>query len=213
MPDKYYKRIKKDVERLDAVSVRESETIPYLINEVGIKKEILHTVDPTLLLDAENYIDSFQLKIRNENYIFVYFLYDEENKQELVSYASKIAKQKNLKIKYVSQRKIKAFVGQKYCLGIGPEEFLDMVYNASYVITNSFHATVFSIHFQVPFCVFPRSGSQARMVEVLKRMNMEKNLYSSENTEWMESVSNSKTKEVMKDMAGESLKFLRNSLE
>ena len=51
------------------------------------------------------------------------------------------------------------------------------------------------------------------MVEVLKRMNMEKNLYSSENTEWMESVSNSKTKEVMKDMAGESLKFLRNSLE
>lgn len=213
VPDKYYKRIKKDVERLDAVSVRESETIPYLINEVGIKKEILHTVDPTLLLDAENYIDSFQLKIRNENYIFVYFLYDEENKQELVSYASKIAKQKNLKIKYVSQRKIKAFVGQKYCLGIGPEEFLDMVYNASYVITNSFHATVFSIHFQVPFCVFPRSGSQARMVEVLKRMNMEKNLYSSENTEWMESVSNSKTKEVMKDMAGESLKFLRNSLE
>ena len=54
-------------------------------------------------------------------------MYDEENKQELVSYASKIAKQKNLKIKYVSQRKIKAFVGQKYCLGIGPEEFLDMV--------------------------------------------------------------------------------------
>ena len=213
VPDKYYKRIKKDVERLDAVSVRESETIPYLINEVGIKKEILHTVDPTLLLDAENYIDSFQLKIRNENYIFVYFLYDEENKQELVSYASKIAKQKNLKIKYVSQRKIKAFVGQKYCLGIGPEEFLDMVYNASYVITNSFHATVFSIHFQVPFCVFPRSGSQARMVELLKRTNLEKNLYSSENTEWMESVSNSKTKEVMKDMAGESLKFLRNSLE
>ena len=43
VPDKYYKRIKKDVERLDAVSVRESETIPYLINEVGIKKEILHT--------------------------------------------------------------------------------------------------------------------------------------------------------------------------
>ena len=39
--NKYYKRIKKDVERLDAVSVRESETIPYLINEVGIKKEIL----------------------------------------------------------------------------------------------------------------------------------------------------------------------------
>ena len=38
VPDKYYKRIKKDVERLDAVSVRESETIPYLINEVGIKK-------------------------------------------------------------------------------------------------------------------------------------------------------------------------------
>ena len=65
----------KDVERLDAVSVRESETIPYLINEVGIKKEILHTVDPTLLLDAENYIDSFQLKIRNENYIFVYFIF------------------------------------------------------------------------------------------------------------------------------------------
>lgn len=51
--------MRKDIERLDAVSVRESETISYLINEVGIQKKILHTVDPTLLLDAENYIDSF----------------------------------------------------------------------------------------------------------------------------------------------------------
>lgn len=213
VPDKYYKRMRKDIERLDAVSVRESETIPYLINEVGIQKKILHTVDPTLLLDAENYIDSFHLKNRNENYIFVYFLDDKGNKQELVSYAAKIARERHLKIKYVSQRRISAFIGQKYCLGIGPEEFLDMVYNASYVITNSFHATVFSIHFQVPFCVFPRSGSQARMLELLNLLNLEKNLYSLGNIDWMESVSNGKTKKTIKKMAVDSLNFLQNSLE
>ena len=120
VPGKYYKRLKNDIERIDAVSVRESEIIPYLINEVGIQKKILHTVDPTLLLDAENYIDSFHLKNRNENYIFVYFLDDKENKQELVSYAAKIARERHLKIKYVSQRRISAFIGKKYCLGIGP---------------------------------------------------------------------------------------------
>ena len=50
VPDKYYKRMKNDIERLDAVSVRESETIPYLINEVGIQKKILQLRIKLLLL-------------------------------------------------------------------------------------------------------------------------------------------------------------------
>lgn len=38
--------------------------------------------------------------------------------------------------------------------GISPNEFLEYIYKADYVVTNSFHATVFSILFEKKFCTF-----------------------------------------------------------
>ena len=59
-----------------------------------------------------------------------------------------------------------------------------MIYNAEYVITNSFHATVFSILFEKSFCVIKRIGSQSRMIELLHMIEMEKNLYSDSTSSW-----------------------------
>lgn len=152
VPSMYHADIKKAIERLDFVSVREENTIQYLNGEIGIEKEIVHVVDPTLLLESDTYIRTFGLMKHDSKYIFVYILEDESPLiRQIVDLALETSEETGLQIRYVYSRIIKRFKSGEYMLGIGPTEFLDMIYNASYVITNSFHASVFSIHFEVRF--------------------------------------------------------------
>lgn len=217
VPSKYYKSIRIALKTFDAISVREYQTINYLKNDVGVDNEITQVVDPTLLLESKWYIDVFNLKPKKKDkYIFVYILEDRENMDQIVNMAIKTSQEIGLNIKYIFIRKIKEFKSSKFLLGIGPREFLDLIYNAEYVITNSFHASVFSIHFEKPFCVFLRSGSQTRMVDLLERLELNNNLYqnnSCDNCLWMNSKANENTKNIIKTIRKQSLDFLINNLE
>ena len=61
--------------------------------------------------------------------------------------------------------------------GISPNEFLEYIYKADYVVTNSFHATVFSILFEKKFCTFKTIKSYSRMVDLLKNLNLDNRIY------------------------------------
>ena len=54
----------------------------------------------------------------------------------------------------------------------GPLEFLYNIRHAKYVITDSFHATCFSLINNVPFTVFDRGEVSVRMRDLLKRFNI-----------------------------------------
>lgn len=45
-------------------------------------------------------------------------------------------------------------------------------------MTNSFHATVFSIIFGKKFCTFPTKNSSSRMRDLLKNIGLEKRIWS-----------------------------------
>lgn len=182
----YYEKVRRSINRIDYVSVREKQTVKYLCESLKIDKNISNVLDPTLLLDKDIYIDDFKLVEDNEKYIFVYMLYDDNKRQmnKVIDLALELSKNKKLKVKYVYMNKIKKLKDAEFVLGIGPKEFLEMIYNAEYVITNSFHATVFSILFEKSFCVIKRIGSQSRMIELLHMIEMEKNLYSDSTSSW-----------------------------
>ena len=168
----------------DAITVRENAAVN-LLHQMDISC-VGQVLDPTLLLDKNIYIDDFKLVEDNEKYIFVYMLYDDNKRQmnKVIDLALELSKNKKLKVKYVYMNKIKKLKDAEFVLGIGPKEFLEMIYNAEYVITNSFHATVFSILFEKSFCVIKRIGSQSRMIELLHMIEMEKNLYSDSTSSW-----------------------------
>lgn len=208
---KYYGDLKKYIDRLDYVSVREKQTIAYLKQNVGIQKEVLHVVDPTLLLDADAYIKTFQLEKNDEKYIFVYILW-EKDIEALVNRAVELSRNTGLKIRYVFEKRIRKFCNQKYDFGMGPIEFLDTIYNADYILTNSFHATVFSIQFQVPFCVFPRGGSESRMVGLLESLDLMDNIYSPLNEKWLTSRASEDTMQKLASLRSQSLDFLLDGL-
>ena len=82
-------------------------------------------------------------------------VYDTEFSSKIKEIAKRIAKEKNLKIYNVSASRIG--YADKELWASSPMDFVQLIRNASYVVSNSFHATAFSIIFERDFCVINRS--------------------------------------------------------
>ena len=133
-------------------------------------------------------------------------------KRQIIDFAADISRSTGLKIRYIFMRRIKEFSNGTYIYGIGPIEFLQEIYSATYVITNSFHATVFSVQFEIPFCVFPRSGSKSRITELITTLKLQKNLYPNDANSWRESKADIVTKEKIRQLAEKSMNFLLENI-
>lgn len=141
--------------RIDAISVREKRGAD-IVKEL-IDREAIVVADPTLLLTTQEW-DLVKKDIKLEDkYIFCYFLGDNRKARE---YAQKVARKYNLKIYAVvfmdEINKIDFNFGDEQLYDIGPAEFISYIEKAEYVITDSFHGTIFSILYNKEFIVFNR---------------------------------------------------------
>lgn len=158
--------------RLNYISVREKSTIPILKGIVN--KDISCVIDPTLLLDSRDYnniVKEYKIK---EKFIFVYIL--EEN-LEILDYCRSLSKDENIKIVYIRKKNISGLKNSKNVYGISPGQFLHLIKNAEYVVTNSFHATVFSILFEKKFVTFKTKKSYSRMTDLLNNIGLQDRIY------------------------------------
>lgn len=155
--------------RFSAVSVREASTAPLFQPLCPVPIETC--LDPTLLLDAVDY-DAVTTSVPDATgTLLVYML---EKNPGLVAYAGRLARKLGVSVSYVSKRRLDFGVSARNYYGIGPSEFLGMVRDCSAVVTNSYHATVFSLLFGVPFQTFATERSGSRMRELLAELG-EKN--------------------------------------
>lgn len=151
-----------------AVSVREQSTVDILKFNFGIKDAQV-VLDPTLLLDRHIYIELFKDKYNahQKPYIFTYVL--DEN-SELRSAIEEFASQYQLDI-----INLRAQTGNiKDIKEIEPvEKWLSDLYNSDYVITDSFHGTVFALIFNKPFVVYGNeTRGITRLEDLLKRFGV-----------------------------------------
>lgn len=207
--NKQYCLMKQLVERFDAVSVREESTVPLFKNITSRNPFV--ALDPTLLLDVEKYNRILKKENNTENYIFVYLL--EDGNDQLIKYCKEIQKRYSLKVYYYSstasnRRKMRDF---KNINGVCPENFLQYIKNAKYVLTNSFHATVFSILFHKQFVSFKTNTSSSRMEDILKKLNL--NRIYSEGFDIDEKIDYMLVDERLIELRKNSMDFLKSSLE
>lgn len=161
-------RMEQWLKRLDAISVRETSGVALLrsMNLQGTQ-----VCDPVFLL---NDLEWKQLAVypKEARYLFVY---DFDNNEQLQLIARKLAKKRNLKIVSVFPMK-----GADMVYGdMGPKEFIGTICNAEIIISNSFHATAFSIIFEKEFYVINRKEQiNTRMRDLLLEIGLEKCLVS-----------------------------------
>ncbi|MGB4091250.1 MAG: polysaccharide pyruvyl transferase family protein [Ruminococcus flavefaciens] len=161
---------KKHLSRFDCISVREKESVP-IIKEL-VDQEIDVNVDPALLLEPKKW-DGFAEKITaSKPYLFLYLA---QKSPELIAFAEKLANDNGWDIVNchgnVRYHVTSSINGNRY---LSPMEFVGGIRNAAYVVTNSFHCLVFTIHYQKKAYVKTPPNGASRLRELIERMKLER---------------------------------------
>lgn len=181
IPNELRKKYADGLKSFAKLSVREESGAS--IVKTLINKEIPVVLDPTMLLNSQEWKEVAKLPsaIKNEKYLLTYFLGGTNN--EYKSCINKMAKEKHLKVLNLLDKETKEMYAN------GPAEFLGLILNADLVLTDSFHASVFSILFERQFIVFNRLGSGAgmssRITTLLKKFGLENCLYQNDLNDYL----------------------------
>lgn len=152
------------IHKANAVSVREKSGVELCRQYFGIEAQWV--LDPTLLLDAEDYERLCAHIPRAEQSFIAAYLLDVDEK--LTDRVKVIAREFELPLRFFS-------AGEAMTLSV--EEWLAIFRDAAYIITDSFHGTVFSIIFNKPFIsVGNYSRGMSRFLSLLEQFGLEERL-------------------------------------
>lgn len=208
---------KRLINLFDAVSVREDSGIHLCKDYFDV--DALHVLDPTLLLEKEDYIklaEEMKEPISSGE-LFCYIL---DNNQEIESAIECIASKLSLGAFEVKAKK-NNFVrkwGEKirdYVIP-APTKWLRAFMDAKMVFTDSFHGCVFSIIFNKPFWVIGNQGrGNARFDSLLKLFNLEErrvDINGFEDIDLNAPIDWDKVNSIKRDWQEKSLNFMTDNL-
>lgn len=159
-----------------AISVREESGVKIVKQLTGADAKSV--CDPTLLLTEADYapLASHSSIYIERPYLLAYILGYNYNPYPLIQQViNKISKEKKISVVYLLCNNLNGFRGthSRTISAAGPNEFLYLFKNASFVITSSFHGTAFSLIFEKDFYAITKGdGSDDRIISLLDRVKL-----------------------------------------
>lgn len=160
LPDVWIDWFKRGLSDFSSISVREDAGVNIIKGLIG--KKVDSVIDPTLLLSPNEWkkIEKKPKFVAEKSYILKYFL-------------STPAEKAN---EFLDNTDIE--VVDLMSLGVGPSEFLWLFDHADLILTDSFHACVFSFLFNKPFFVYDRNWNggnmNSRLETLLSKFHLER---------------------------------------
>lgn len=195
----------------DAVSVREDSGLK-LIDDYHwkSKKECVHTLDPTMLLDMDDYTRLFHLNIVTTRRLFAYIL---DFNEDVNAIRKQIADLKELNIEAVDD------IEETGKPLMSPIQWIECIATSQFVVTDSFHGCVYSILFHRPFIVLGNTErGNARISSLLRLVRLEeRNVFSLTDFEerkntLLEDIDYQKVDMILNEQRNVSYKYLTDSL-
>ena len=160
LPEPWYSQYKELLKNFDAISVREENMVSLLQPIAPVPVEWV--LDPTLLLSASDWDEICAPRQIEEPYLFCYYLGGSQRDRML---ANEVAKRKGLKIVTLPHllgeyRKVDKDFGDIQLWDVSPKQFISLIKYADFVMTDSFHGSVFSGVYGRPFVAFEREGEK-----------------------------------------------------
>lgn len=152
------------IERFDRLSVRDYHSFNTLKKITS--KEIEVVLDPTFLLSKDIYSE-LEEECKERDFILVY-IYEQDIKEEEIKRIKEFAQSVNLEL-------ISVGFYNNWCdkrIPASPFKFLSYIKNSKFVITNTFHGTIFSIIYNKQFVTY--AGKKVKVIDVLERLNLQK---------------------------------------
>lgn len=205
LPYVYLTQLNNLCKNLDFISVREPNK---KIEEV-IGRDIHVCLDPTLLLDAEDYYEIEAPKRDNEPYIFLYGLeYNEDIKLAIDQAVMKY----HCKVVDGSPKQIMNMDNIIKIRNYAPDQFLSFVRYAKCIVTNSFHGTAFSIIYKKDFITLSHKSRGKRMIELLKSLGLEYRLWENDNFSFDQEIDYNLVYEKLNALRFRSKMFLKTAI-
>lgn len=201
--------------RYEAISLRESSSID-LLTSIGVDKEKLSVVlDPTLLLNKEQWSKYACKCPLNEPYVLIYSV-EKNTADDLIRLARKVAAKKKLKVVYLASGQRGAMKGIDYLIdNASPEQFLAYFLNASFTVVSSFHGTAFSVNFQKDFITVMPKQFNSRVDSLMALCDLEKRKCYDVNEDvekYFEHIDYISASELLEQDRIKSIQFLKNVL-
>lgn len=166
-------KFQKYIHNFDYISVREQKAKEQVMKFTDEPVELV--CDPTLLLPRSKY-DELKVDPKiNQKYIYVHNVHLVKIDERLNAMAEELSRKTGLPI--VHNRPDYSYTNEcgKF-LGGGPNEFLGWIAHSEYVITNSFHATVFAMIYHRNFITIPHFKNPDRMRYLLSSLGIPEHL-------------------------------------
>lgn len=198
--------VKSMLSKFECISVRDNNS-GYIVEQLLDKKPIFN-LDPVFIYNFDNLIPK---KVDMKNYIILY-AYGNRITSEEGKVIRKFAKKHNKKI-------ITLGVEQRYadiCVQATPFEVLAYVKNADFVITDTFHGSVFSIKYNKKFATIVRESNKQKLSDLLKRFELQNRQV--ENIEDLEKVllcdvNYERINKFIEEQVNYSVNYLRDSIK
>ena len=153
--------LKNHLSDFKAVSVREKQDLSFLEKIKVEQKE--YVLDPTLLLEKEDWDEICESRLVDDRYVFCYFLGENVKEREIAKW---FAKEKGLTLVTISHagggmRAVDFDFGDIRFGAASPNQFISLIKYADYVFTDSFHAIVFSKIYNRQYFIFNRNSKKS----------------------------------------------------
>ncbi len=159
--------VRKYLPRFNALSVREA-SLAQKLKALLPHTDVAVTADPTLLLRTEQWDEISAPALTDVPYLLFYQVRKSVKAYEL---ARNLAERKGLKLVCLSAKV--ELENSMEVAAASPEEFISLFRHASYVVTTSFHGTVFSVVFRKEFvCPLVDDGKNSRQDSLLSALGL-----------------------------------------
>lgn len=194
-------QLKELIKKFDAVSVREKPSVRVIKEYLGVDAKWV--LDPTMLLDKEDYLAVCKGESQHkEKFVFAYILDMTEEKREM---AEQTSKKLGCDIRYLTAEKVQSYDTI--------EKWLANFRDTCYVITDSYHGTVFSLIFQKQFyCFYNAKRGTARMDSLKELTGLEERFIQSPVEVLDNDINYDIVNQKIYSMRGVSSEFLKNAL-
>ena len=161
--------LRSKIDDFQSIGLREQSTVPML--QPYSRCEVYHAADPVLLLEKEDYMRFIGKEpLIKEPYLLMYLADSSPLLDKVIEY---VAQKKGLKVVHVCGFSKKCRCDY-FLKSTGPTDLLNLIYYSDFVISASFHATLFSVLLHKQFCtLLPEAGTNTRIEDLLSYFSLE----------------------------------------
>lgn len=214
LPRRYNNAYRRYLSAYKGIGVRENKTIELLMPI--IEQEITKVVDPTLLLTKDDW-DKFAEHAEHDGdidkpYIFCYFVM---NDKRYWNYLEKVVSETDLNVIVLPMHNIDEEQPYKIVKDGTPYEFIDLIRNAEFILTDSFHTCIFSIIYQKEFYLLRRArkAEDAKYDDLLGRYGLsDRTMAANTKFERKKEIDYQRIGEMIEKDRAISITFLKNTL-